>query len=84
MASKVRVAVNVSVLLACIVALAIWDESWKNKALTAAVVLAMTYFSFEAHCAMERIHRMEHRLGLGPLEDDAEWQKARPSLGYKD
>lgn len=83
MASKVRVVVLLVSVAVCVGALVIWDHPWDQKAAVAVAVLGLAYVSFEAHYALERIHRLEHRLGLASLEDDAEWQKARTALGYK-
>lgn len=84
MAFKVRAVVVLASVAVCVGALVIWDHPWDQKVAVAVAVLGLTYVSFEANYALERIHRLEHRLGLGTIEDDAEWQKARPSLGYKD
>lgn len=84
MASKVRVVVVLVSVAVCVGALAIWDQPWSHKLAVGVAVLALASVSFEASTALERIHRLEHRLGLEPLEDDAGWQKVRPSLGYKD
>ena len=84
MASKVRAVVLLASAAVCLAALVIWDHPWEQKAAVAVAVASLAYASFESNRALERIHRLEHRLGLGDVEDDAEWQKARPSLGYKD
>lgn len=84
MAFKVRAVVSLASAAVCLAALVIWDRPWEQKAAVAVVVISLAYVSFESSRALERIHRIEHRLGLEALEDDAEWQKARPSLGYKD
>lgn len=84
MASKLQAAVGVVALAACVGALVLWDQPWPTKAAILAVLLVAFYWLYEWRRTLERIHRIEQRLGLDAVEDDAEWQKAKQSLGYDD
>lgn len=84
MTSKVQAAVVIVALAACVGALMLWDQPWHTKAATLAVLLVALYGLHEWRRTLERLHRIEQRLGLDAVESDAEWQKARRSLGYDD
>lgn len=82
--SKARMWTTFIVLGGCLVVLLISNVSWEYKATSIMAALIYGYLSSEWARTLERIHRLEHRLGLEAVEDDVEWRRGRPSLGYKD